>query len=122
MEITLTYTLPDFRPDIAEFAREQGLTVYYGAYTFEGDTEDETDYAMLVSVAHFDWEQRDDAEELQEKFVALTGEDEIDLYTGEEYWANFADRETLISCLEQFEQQISSIFPEVHFESVEFEE
>jgi hypothetical protein len=122
MEITLTITLPDFRPDIAAFAAEHGLTVYYGEYIYEEDTEEESDFALLVSVGHFDWEAREDAEALQEQLFTVIGEEEIDLYTGDEYWVVFADREPLISCVEQFGQKIQERFPEVKFERVEFME
>ena len=121
MEITLTYTLPDFRPDIAAFAREHDLTVYYGEYFYEAETEEDNEYAMLVSVGHLDWENRDNSEELQEAFLELLGEDDIDQYTGEEYWATFFDQETLDSCLEQFGQKIGEIFPDVRFERIVFE-
>jgi hypothetical protein len=122
VEITLTYHLPDFRPDVAAFAQEHNLTVYYGEYFFEGESEEEHEYAMLVSVGHLDWEERADSEELQEKFIDLVGEDEIDRYSGEEYWAGFYDQETLVSCIEQFGQQIRQIFPDVRFETTVFEE
>lgn len=125
MEITLTYTLPDFRPDIADFARDNHLTVYYGDYILEEDLEEdvaESDNAMLVSVGYFDWENLENAEELQERFLNLVGEEESDLYTGEEYWANFADAETLESCLAQFGQKIREIFPDTRFARITFEE
>jgi hypothetical protein len=122
MEITLTYHLPDFRPDIAAFAREHGLTVYYGEYLVEGETDEDSDNAMLVSVGHIDWENRADSEELQEKFFDILGEEEIELYTGEAYWADFFDYDTLVSCIEQFGQQVRALFPEVRFERIEFEE
>jgi hypothetical protein len=123
MEITLTITLPDFRPDIADFARQHGLTVYYGEYIYEDETEvEDSDFALLVSVGHFDWEGREDAEALQQELFALIGEEEIDLYTGNEYWVVFADQEPLTACVEQFGQRIQELFPDVKFERVEFME
>lgn len=123
MEITLTISLPDFRADVADFARENDLTVYYGEYFYQDEEdEDDSEYALLVSVGQYDWENRTDAETVQEALVTLIGEDELDLYTGNEYWVVFAEQPTLISCVEQFGQKIQALYPDTRFERVEFAE
>lgn len=122
MEITLTYTLPDFRADVAEFARRHHLPIVYGAYVVPAEEDDGFDNALLVSVGHDEMEARTDASTLVEELHALIGDEEWDLYIGEEYWANFADRETLDSCIEQFGQKLRELFPDNRFEVSSFEE
>jgi hypothetical protein len=120
VEITLTYTLPDFRPDVADFARRHNLPVVYGDYVVKTEEDDGYDHALLVSVGHDEMEARTDGASLVEELHTLIGDEEWDLYIGEEYWANFADRETLDSCLEQFGQKIRALFPDVRFEYAPF--
>ena len=116
MEITITIVLPDVRADVAAFAAEHTLPIMYGDYEVESEDEEGMDYALLVSVGH----NADPSPELWEKFETLVGLEDLDKYTGEEYWAVFHDRASLDSCLSQFGAQVKAAFPETRFEYAPF--
>lgn len=116
MEITITLTIPDFRKEIAWFAADNHLPVMYGDYEVESDDGEGMDYALLVSVGH----NADPSPELWATFEGFVGTEDLDLYTGEEYWAVFHDRASLDSCIAQFGAQVKAQFPETRFEYAPF--
>jgi hypothetical protein len=119
MEITVTITIPDVRPDVAAFAAQHGLALTYGDYEAESEDGDGMDYALLVSIAP-SLEQQENAEELWAQFQQVVGEDDIDQYTGEEYWAVFHDRASLNGCITQFGKHVTAEFPDTRFEYAPF--
>lgn len=116
MEITITITIPDVRADVAAFAAEYGLPIMYGDYEAESEDEEGMDYALLVSVGH----NADPSPELWEEFENLVGAEDLDKYTGEEYWAVFHDRTSLDSCLAQFGAIVKAQYPDTRFEYAPF--
>ncbi len=119
MEITITITIPDVRADVAAFAASHALPIMYGDYEAESEDEEGIDYALLVSVGH-NTSSFDAAPEVWEEFEELVGVEDLDKYTGEEYWAVFHDRASLDSCLAQFGAIVKAQYPETRFEYAPF--